>query len=211
MQQEILKMGSLVEEAIHRSIKGLKHQDLALAQSVIVGDDRIDELEVAIEEKCMRVIALQHPVAGDLRTVGAVLKTITDIERIGDQATNIAEITLRIGNQPLIKPLVDIPRMSDMAEKMVRQSLDAFVNRDVELAKQVCYADDPIDELYAFLFDELMGFVLEGDDMRRATQAINLLFVARYVERIADHATNIAERVIYMVTGERVPHQMKGK
>lgn len=209
LQQEILRMGSMVEDAIHRAITSLKTQDLDLAAAIIDGDDKIDAMEQDIEEKCLKLIALQQPLAKDLRTISTILKTVTDLERIGDQANNIAEITLRIGHEPLIKPLIDIPRMAEMSQRMVKESLDAFVNQDVDLARKVCRDDEPVDQLYSDLFDELMGFILEGGDVHRATQAINLLFVARYLERVADHATNIGERVIYMVTGERVAHQLK--
>ncbi len=209
LKSDILRMGSLVEEGIHKSIGSLKAQDLELAQAVVNSDDVIDQMETEIEESCLKLIALQQPLAKDLRTINTILKTITDLERMADQSVNIAEITLRIGHEPLIKPLVDIPRMAEMAERMVRESLDSFVKEDLALARKVCDDDDPVDDLYSALFDELMGFVLAGGDVRRATQAINLLFVARFLERIADHATNIAERVIYMVSGERVSHQLK--
>lgn len=179
-------------------------QDLSLAESVIEGDKAIDDLERGIETDCIRILALRHPLASDLRTVTTALKVITDLERMGDHATDIALITVRIGVNPLIKPLVDIPRMSTLARQMVHESLDAFVRRDVALAEKVCGDDDPVDKLYSELHDELLGFIVQGDSAVRAEQALNLLFVARYLERIADHATNIAERVIYLVTGERV-------
>lgn len=210
VQEEILKMGSLVEKQIHEVIGFLKNQDVEGARSILAKDDIVDQMEVAVEERCMRLIALQQPLASDLRTLGTILKVTTDLERIGDHACNIAEITLRIGEQPLIKPLIDIPRMARMTEKMLKDSLTCFVERDLELAQTVREADQPVDELYSELFDELIGFVLQGGDARRSSQAINLLFVARYLERIADHATNIAERVMYMVTGHRVDHMRTG-
>lgn len=210
LQMEMLRMGSMVEKAISQSIHSLRLQDLRTAQSVLDKDDEIDALEEKIEEECFHLIMLQQPLARDLRTVGAILKTLTDLERLGDYANNIAEITLRIGTQPLIKPLVDIPKMAEKAEDMVQRSLDAFVERDVEAAKEVCRQDDEVDQMYTDLFDELEGLVSQGGDNRRVNQAIHLLFVARYLERIADHATNISERAIYMVTGERVSHQLKG-
>lgn len=210
LQMEMLRMGSMVEKAISQSIHSLRLQDLRTAQSVLDKDDEIDALEEKIEEECFHLIMLQQPLARDLRTVGAILKTLTDLERLGDYANNIAEITLRIGTQPLIKPLVDIPKMAEKAEDMVQRSLDAFVERDVEAAKEVCWQDDEVDQMYTDLFDELEGLVSQGGDNRRVNQAIHLLFVARYLERIADHATNISERAIYMVTGERVSHQLKG-
>lgn len=197
-------MGTLVEEAIYDADRALSHQDLALAQRVVEGDEAIDELERHIEASCVRLLALKRPLASDLRAVTTALKVITDLERMGDHATEIAGIALKIGSDPLIKPLIDIPHMSAMARQMVHESLDAFVRRDVDLARKVCQDDDPVDKLYFGLYDELLGFIMQGEDTLRAGQALSLLFVARFLERIADHATNIAERVIYLVTGERV-------
>lgn len=202
LQQEMLRMGSMVEESIHLAVESLAKQDLNLARKIINGDDLIDTLALTIEEECIRLIALQQPIAKDLRVITTVLKTVTDLERVADHATNIAEITLRIGDEPLIKPLIDIPRMARMTETMVRDSLKAFVDRDVELAKQNCLKDDEVDQLYETLFNELTGFIQAGGDSTRVIQALNLLFAARYLERVGDHATNIGERVIYMVTGK---------
>lgn len=210
LQLEMLNMGSMVEKALASAVHSLKTQDLREAQSVLDKDDEIDALEERLEEACFQLIMLQQPLAGDLRTIGATLKTLTDLERLGDYANNISEVTLRIGTKPLIKPLVDIPKMADKAQAMVRRALDAFVGRDTEAARRVCLDDDEVDQMYTELFDELEGLVSRGDNSERVNQAIHLLFVARYLERVADHATNIAERAIYMVTGERVPHQLKG-
>lgn len=204
IHHDILGMGTLVEEAIYDADRALSHQDLALAQRVVEGDEAIDELERHIEASCVRLLALKRPLASDLRAVTTALKVITDLERMGDHATEIAGIALKIGSDPLIKPLIDIPHMSAMARQMVHESLDAFVRRDVDLARKVCQDDDPVDKLYFGLYDELLGFIMQGEDTLRAGQALSLLFVARFLERIADHATNIAERVIYLVTGERV-------
>lgn len=202
LQQELLRMGSMVEEAIHLAVESLAKQDLALAQKIIDGDDLIDELSLKIEEDCIRLIALQQPIARDLRVITTVLKTVTDLERVADHATNIAEITQRIGTDPLIKPLIDIPRMAKMVEAMVRNSLKAFVDRDVEFAKANCLRDDEIDQLYEALLNEITGLIRSGGDSNRTVQAMNLLFVARYLERVGDHATNIGERVIFLVTGK---------
>jgi phosphate transport system protein len=204
LQEQILKMGGLVEEAVRRAVRSLADQDLEEAERIIEGDDMIDRVQQEIEEKSLKLIALQQPLARDLRTVTTILKVMIDLERIGDHAVNIALITRRIGHEPLIKPLIDIPRMADLTDRMLKGSLDALVRRDVALAEQICRSDDEVDELYSNLFDELIGFVLAGGEVHRATQAINLLFVARYLERIADHATNIAEGVIFLVTGRRV-------
>ena len=202
LQQDLLKIGSMVEEAIHLAVESLAKQNLNLARKIINGDDSIDDLSLKIEEDCIRLIALQQPIAGDLRVITTVLKTVTDLERIADHATNIAEITEKIGNAPLIKPLIDIPKMALMAEKMIRDSLKAFVNRDVQLAKDTCLKDDEIDKLYETLFEELTGFILTGADSAKVVQSMYLLFVARDLERVGDHATNIGERVIYLVTGK---------
>lgn len=194
-------MGSMVEEAIHLSVQSLAKQDLALAQKIIDGDDAIDDLSLKIEEDCIRLIALQQPIARDLRVITSVLKTVTDLERIADHGTNIAEIVQRIGTAPLIKPLENIPKMATLVEAMVRDSLKAFVDRDVDFAKNTCLRDDEVDKVYENLFNELTGFILAGKETYQVEQAMNLLFAARYLERVGDHATNIGERVIYLVTG----------
>lgn len=203
LQLELLQMGSMVEEAIHFGVQSLAKQDLALARKVIDGDDSIDELSRRIEDDCIRLIALQQPIAKDLRVITTVLETVTDLERIADQGTNIAEIALKIGSEPLIKPLIDIPKMAQLTETMVRESLRAFVDRDVELAKKTCLSDDAVDELFETLENELTGLILAGGESHRIVQAMNLLFAARYLERVGDHATNIGERVIYLVTGRK--------
>jgi phosphate transport system protein len=202
LQHELVRMGSMAEEAIHLAVDSLAEQDLNVAKRIIAGDDLIDTLALTIEEECIRLIALQQPIARDLRVITTVLKTVTDLERIADHAVNIAEITLRIGADKLIKPLVDIPRMARMAEEMLRSSLKSFVDRDVELAKANCLKDEDVDKLYEALLIELTGFCTCGRDEQSSHQALNLLFVARFLERVADHATNIGERVIYLVTGK---------
>lgn len=203
-------MGKHVEEAFLKATQSLKGQDVELARQILHEDDSIDAMERDLEERCVKLIALQAPLAGDLRTIHTILKVVTDLERIGDQAINIAELTLRLSGEPLIKPLVDIPKMAEMAGSMLHRALKSFVDGDTGLAREVCLADDAVDELYSRLYDELIELSLGAGDRARATQAINLLFAARFLERIADHATNIAERVIYMVEGRRVPHQLKG-
>ncbi len=202
LQQELLQMGSMVEDSIHLAVDSLAKQDLALAQKIIDGDDAIDDLSLKIEEDCIRLIALQQPIARDLRVITSVLKTVTDLERIADHGTNIAEIVQRIGTGPLIKPLEKIPQMADFVESMVRDSLKAFVDRDVDFAKKTCLRDDEVDKVYEELLNELTGFILAGEEAGPVEQAMNLLFAARYLERVGDHATNIGERVIYLVTGK---------
>lgn len=201
LKEEMLTMGSYVEEAIHNAVRALAEQDLELAAKVDSDDERIDEYEVRIEEKCIRLIALQQPVAKDLRTIGMITKIITDLERIADNACNIARIATKIGNQPLVKPLIDIPRMADLASLMVHQSLNAFINQDIDLARQTAMRDEEVDLLNEQVFRELLTFMMS--DPTTINQSTYLLFVGRYLERIADHATNICERVIYMATGER--------
>lgn len=201
LRRELLQMGQMVNAAIRDAVTSLVKQDLELAQRVMAGDDVIDQLEQTIEDKCMVLIARQQPLARDLRIIGTGLKITTDLERMGDHAYDIANVTLRIARQPLIKPLVDIPRMVEMARKMLSDSLDAYVNLDITMAEQICQADDEVDNLYQQVFRELLTFMME--DPRKITQATQLLFVARYLERIADHTTNIAEWTIYLVTGQR--------
>ncbi len=201
LQENLQHMGSLVEEAIGRSIEALKNQDLELARTVIEGDDKIDQMETEIEEKCLEVIATQQPMAGDLRRVATLFKMVNDLERMGDYATSIAKITLRIADQPLIKPLVDVPRMAVLSQKMVKQSLDAYMREDVELAVAVGTDDDQVDKLFGQIFRELLTIMMENP--KTITQATHLLFVGRWLERISDHATNIAEEVIFLVTGEK--------
>ncbi len=201
LQEKLQQMGSLVEVAIARSIEALKNQDLELAQTVIDGEDIIDDLEREIEEKILEVIATQQPMAKDLRRVATLFKMINDLERMADYATSIAKITLRIAYQPLIKPLVDIPRMALLSQKMVKQALDAYVREDVYLATEVGKDDDEVDKLFGQIFRELLTIMMENP--KTITQATHLLFVGRWLERISDHATNIAEDVIFLVTGEK--------
>lgn len=202
LRKELLSMGELVADAIDDAVTSLANQDLDLARKVIAGDDVIDNLEITIEDKCMVLIARQQPMARDLRIISTGLKITTDLERMGDHAYDIANVTLRLAGQPLIKPLVDIPRMAEMAQKMLYDSLEAYTRMDIALAEQVCLADDEVDDLYQQVFRELLTYMME--DPKTIGQATQLIFVGRYLERIADHATNIAEWVIYLVTGQRL-------
>lgn len=201
LQREILRMGSLVEEAIFRAVDSLAKKDSFLAKEVIAGDQVIDQLELEIEDECLKLIATQQPMAGDLRRIGMAFKIITDLERMGDYAVDIARVTIRLEGQALIKPLVDIPKMAKLAQEMVRDCLDAYVRSDVELAASLKKKDDEIDYLYNCIFTELLEIM--SRDPSTIPQATYLLFVGRYIERIADHATNIGERVIFLVTGCR--------
>jgi phosphate transport system protein len=200
LKHNVLRMGTLVERIVDMSVTSLKEQKLEVAQMVNFEDNKIDEFDILIENECMKLIALQQPLAKDLRTIATVMKMITDLERMGDNAVNIAKITLEIGKEPLIKPLIDIPKMSIIVQKMVKLSLDAFLNEDIELAEEVAKMDQEVDDLYEKILNEII--LLISEDRAIAAQATKLMFVGRYLERIADHATNICERIIYMVTGE---------
>ncbi len=202
LRTELLRMGDLVGKAIEDAVQSLAKQDEELAKRVITGDDVIDQMEIDIEDKCMVLIARQQPLARDLRIIGTGLKITTDLERMGDHAFDIAKVTLRLAKQPLIKPLVDIPRMARMAQAMLKDSLEAYMKLDIALAERVCLADNEGDDLYQQVFRELLTYMME--DQRTIGQATQLIFVGRYLERIADHATNIAEWVIYLVTGQRL-------
>lgn len=201
LEQALLKMATMVEEAIYRAVKALKGRDPALAQEVIDRDAAIDDLELAIERDCLRLLALQQPMASDLRTIGTALKIITDLERMADHATDIAKITIRMGDEPFIKPLIDIPRMAELCQRMLRAALEAYVRRDAARAYRMIEDDDEVDHLYGQIFRELLTYMLQ--DPKTIQQATYLLFVASHLERVADHATNLGEWIIYMVTGER--------
>ncbi|SHE85252.1 phosphate transport system protein [Thermoanaerobacter uzonensis DSM 18761] len=202
LHYDVLKMGSLVEEAIANAIASLVNHDTELAQKVIDDDDRIDKMEVEIDNKCAKIIVTQQPIAKDLRIVLTGLKIVTDLERMADHAVDIAKTTLRIAHQKYIKPLIDIPRMAEIVREMVKMSLDSYVRQDLELARAIGEKDDIVDALYKQVFRELLTYMME--DPRNIDQATQFLFVARYLERIADHATNICEWVIYLDTGEHI-------
>lgn len=201
LQRDLLKMGTMVEASIFTAVKSLKEGDAQAAQAIVDGDASIDALEVDIERRSLQLLALQQPMASDLRLIGTTLKIITDLERIADHAADIAKVTLRLAGQPLIKPLVDIPRMADISQQMVAEGLQAFIERDAGRAERMALRDEEVDHLYNQIFRELLVIMLE--DPRTVRQATYLLFVAMYLERVADHATNLAEWVIYMVTGDR--------
>lgn len=201
LRRDLARMGTRVEEAIASALTSLIQRDTALAHQVIDGDDAIDAMELEIEERCLTLVALQQPMASDLRVIGATLKAITDLERLADHAVDIARITIRLGDQPFIKPLIDIPRMGEIAQGMVRDALTAYIRQDADLAYDMIKRDHELDHLYRRIFDELVPIM--GRDPSTVPQAAQLLFVAMHLERIGDHATNIGEWVIYMVTGER--------
>ena len=202
LQEELLAVGSMVEKAIANSVDGLKRRDLDLSRQVVQDDAIVDASRYDIEERCINLIAKQQPMATDLRTIIAILQIVGELERMGDYASGIAKISLAMGNDPPIKPLIDIPRMADKASLMLRRSLESLVNRDIVAAQGIRADDDEVDALYDQIYRELLTFMLE--DPRTITRATYLLWVAHDLERIADRATNIAKRVIYLVTGEHV-------
>ena len=200
LQDEVLVLGSMADKAIARSMEALKKRDLELARQVIADDLKINQKRFDTEGKCIELIVTQQPVASDLRVIVAVLNIIIDLERIADHAGGIAKITLMIGDEPPLKPLVDLPRMAEKARDMLYRSLDAFISRDIEAAKQISTEDDEVDNLYDQVFRELLTFMME--DPRTITRATHLIWVAHNLERTADRVTNICERVVFTATGK---------
>jgi phosphate transport system protein len=201
VQQELLAMGDSVENLILRAVDSLSHLDEQLARETIENDDEIDDYLTKIDEMCLRLIALQQPMASDLRIIGTALKIATDLERIADHAVDISKITIRFSGETLVKPLETIPQIAEFAIEMLRESLIAYTERNVHRAAALAEKDDQVDKLYSTVMQELMS--LMGSDYNRNRQLTHLIFVAHYLERVADHATNIGESVIYMVTGKR--------
>ena len=200
IQNDLLMMGSMTEKAITQSIKALKERDIELAQQIIDNDKKINQTRFEIEEKCIKLIATQQPMAGDLRNLIAVLNIISEIERIGDHAEGIAKIVIMIGDEPSLKPLIDIPRMAEKTVDMLHRSLDSFIQHNVDDAKKIAIEDDEVDDLYDQVFRELLVFMAE--DPKTITRATRLIWVAHNLERSADRVTNICERIVYMVTGK---------
>ena len=200
VKKKVLEMGDLVEETVEATMTALKTQDLDLAREICENDIVINQLEIEIEEKCMMLLALQHPLAKDLRIIASALKIITDLERMGDNAVNIAKIILEIGKEPIIRPLLDIPMMADITQKMIKSSLKAFVNEDVDLAEKAARMDEEVDKLYEKVANDVFDIVVENKELIK--QGTQLMLIARYLERIADHSTNICERTIYMISGK---------
>ena len=200
IQDEMLVLGSMVEKAIIESVENLKRRDLEGARQLIVEDRLLNEKRFAIEDEALILIATQQPMAGDLRTIAAVLAIISELERIGDYAKGISKINLMMGEAPLLKPLVDIPRMAEKARDMLHQALEAFVQRDVDLARAIPDEDDEVDALYNQVYREFLTFII--NDPATIDQATYLLWAAHNLERAADRVTNICERVVFTVTGE---------
>jgi len=202
LKERLLVMGGLAETMIHKSVKALVDRDEALIQSVLAHEEEMDLLCIEIDDRCFTLLALQQPMASDLRFLVAGIKINSDLERIGDQAVSIVLRAQSLITQPEVKPLIDIPRMAQLAQEMVRKSLDAFVRRDPELARSVIGADDEVDNLRDQVFRELLTYMMA--DPGTIPRALNLILISRNLERIADHATNIAEDVIYIARGEDV-------
>ena len=197
-------MSGLVEDSVYRSVLSLAEKDPQQAQRVLDNEGRINRMEIEIDSLATQLLALQQPMAADMRFITAALKINSDLERMGDLAVNIVERSLYLMNEPLIKPLVDIPQMAAMVQSMIRKSLDAFVRKDPELARSVLPSDDEVDAVRDAVYEELISYMEK--DPKYVRQGVNLIFVARNLERLADHATNIAEDVLFLVQGVDVRH-----
>jgi len=206
LKEKLLRMAALVEESVELSIEGLKGQKEEPALEVLKREEGVNLLDVEIDETCLRLLALRQPMAGDLRFITSAMKIGVELERMGDLAVNIAERTIELLKAPLLKPLIDIPRMAKMSQAMLRDSIRAFIDRDEKLASDVCRRDDEVDSLDDQIFRELLTYMIENPATIR--RAVGLLLVGRYLERIADHATNIAEDVIYLVKGKTIKHHI---
>ena len=206
LKQTLLAMGGLVEDQIRHVMRALVERDDALAQEVIERDQQVNAYDLEVDETCVSLLALHQPAAGDLRFITTAMKIVTDLERMGDQAVNIAQRVLELNREQQLKPYIDLPRMAEKAQRMVKESLDAFVARDTELARRVCAEDAEVDALKEQIFRELLTFMME--DARTIPRAIRLILISRFLERLADHATNIAEMVIYLVDAKMVRHTL---
>jgi phosphate transport system protein len=212
LKEQLLKMGGLAERAISNAIDALVRRDTPLAEKTIGEDEKINKMELLIDEWCLKLLALHQPLAADLRFITSAMRINVELERIGDLAVNIAERVVSLNQEPQLKPYIDIPRMAEITKNMVKDVLDAFVNGDADLARGVCQRDDQVDALNDQVFRELITYMLA--DPKTITRAVHLIIVSRYLERIADHATNIAEGVIFMVKALVIKHHadaMEGK
>ena len=209
LKQNLLKMAALVEEAISTAVQSLVKRDSDLANKTFEGENQINRMEIDIEDTCLKLLALMHPMAADLRFITSAMKIITDLERMGDQAVNIAEWAISLNQEPQLKPYIDIPKIAEIAQSMVKDVLDAFVNSDSKLARSVCERDDLVDGLNDQVFRELLTFMMS--DPQTVTRAVHLVIVCRCLERIADHATNLAEDVIFLVDGRVIKHHADAK
>jgi phosphate transport system protein len=204
LKESLLQMAGLAERAISNAVEALVKRDTALAEKTIAEDDKINQKEILIDDMCLRLLALHQPMAADLRFITSAMRINTELERIGDQAVNIAERVISLNQEPQLKPYIDIPRMAEISQSMVKDVLDAFVNGDAQLARSVCERDDQVDALNDQVFRELLTYMIA--DSKTITRAVHLIIVSRCLERIADHATNIAEGVIFMVKALVIKH-----
>ena len=204
LKEDLLKMAALVEEAISTAVQSLVKRDSDLAQKTFEAEDKINAMEIAIDDSCLKLLALRQPLAVDLRIITSAMKIVTDLERMGDQAVNIAERAISLNQEPQLKPYIDIPKMAEITQSMVKDVLDAFVNQDPKLACSVCERDDLVDGLNDQVFRELLTFMVS--DPQTVTRAVHLMIVCRCLERIADHATNIGEDVIFLVDARVIKH-----
>jgi len=207
LNEKLLHMARLAEEAVATAVKSLKDRNEAFAQDVLRREGAINLLEIEIDELCLKLLALRQPVASDLRFITSAMKIASELERVGDLAVNIAEVSLGLLKQPALKPLIDIPRMASLAQGMVRDALNAFVNRDEKLARAVCERDDEVDSLNDQVFRELLTYMMS--DPSTIDRSVGLILIGRHLERIADHATNIGEDVIYLVLGKTIKHHIE--
>lgn len=204
LREDILYMGGLVEDQIQKAVSSLVRRDSQLAERIIERDHEVNRLDVGIDDLCIRLLALHQPAAKDLRFITTALKITTDLERIGDMAVNMCERAVELNQEPQLKPYIDIPRMANIAERMIHESLDAFVREDTDLALKVCKDDQEVDDLNSQIFRETITFMIA--DPHTINRAMKITFVSKYLERIADHATNIAEMVVFMVKGKSIRH-----
>jgi len=204
LKDKLLIMSSKAEIMISDSIRSFVHRRPALAEAVITGDDDMDQLEVEIDNLCYELLALEQPVACDLRFIATAVKIVKDLERIGDLAVNISERALELAEQPQLKPMVDLRTMAGAAQKMLKESLDAFVNSDVESAENIIFNDKIVDAMYEQMFRKLLTYMLE--DPRSISAALKLIFIAKHLERVGDHSANIAEMVVFLVKGQDIRH-----
>jgi phosphate transport system protein len=209
LKENLLKMAALVEEAIRDAVQSLAKRDSDLAERAFKLEDRINKLEIAIEDMCLKLLALRQPMAADLRFITSAMKIVTDLERMGDQAVNIAERATSLNQEPQLKPYIDIPKMAEIAQSMVKDVLDAFVNHDSKLARSVCERDDLVDGLNDQVVRELLTYMMS--DPKTIPRAVHLMIVCRCLERIADHATNVAEGVIFMLDARVIKHHADDK
>ena len=205
LKERLLAMGGLAEERVRESVRALMDRDAELLDAVLAGDEPINELHIDVDDRCFKLLALHQPMAADLRIIVAAVKINTDLERVGDLAVNIAEAGKRYLQHAPVKPLIDIPRMGELAQRMLRDALDAFVRRDLALAEAVLKADDEVDALKTQIFRELLTYMLQ--DPATIEPSLDLILISRHLERIGDHATNVAEDVIFILSAKDVRHQ----